>query len=325
MTDLRVRPATRADAAELSALVNAAEEVDRTGEHCVVEDLLEALDNPLIDPARDWVVAEEAGRVVGHCHLRPRAPGEDVLHVGIEGTVRPSHRRRGLGSRLLPLMVARADDYVREHGAHLRPVVTGIAPSTNADLATLLERQRMRPERFSFLMEVDLHDGTTGSVPAVPEGYTLSDWQGIDHDEIREAHNAAFVDHYGFAPWSAPMWAHHVAGSRAHRPGLSLLLRDASGAVAAYVQTAEFEAVTAATGLREAFVGKVGTVEAHRRRGLASVLLDLALDRYRREGFDRSALDVDSENPTGALAIYERAGYRTAVRWTHFRLEDRVG
>ncbi len=50
------------------------------------------------------------------------------------------------------------------------------------------------------------------------------------------------------------------------------------------------------------------------------MLLRIALERYRDAGFDRSALDVDSENPTGALGVYERAGFRTTKRWTNYLL-----
>ena len=94
------------------------------------------------------------------------------------------------------------------------------------------------------------------------------------------------------------------------------------GAISAYLQTSEYDAVREATGIREAYVAKVGTSPQHRRRGLAGALLRIALQRYRNEGFDRAVLDVDSENPTGALGIYERAGFRTRRRWTDYRLEE---
>ena len=80
------------------------------------------------------------------------------------------------------------------------------------------------------------------------------------------------------------MWQQWVSGSRNFRPELSLLLRDDEGAVAAYIQTSEYDAVLEATGKRDAFVAKVGTVPEHRRRGLASLLLRIALDRYRQRG-----------------------------------------
>jgi ribosomal protein S18 acetylase RimI-like enzyme len=158
--------------------------------------------------------------------------------------------------------------------------------------------------------------------PALPEGYTLSTWEGLADAEILAVHNRSFVDLPGWTPWDAPMWETWVSGSRAFRPALSLLARDGAGAVAAYVQTNEYDAVAEATGVREAYVVKVGVSPEHRRLGLASTLLGTALARFREEGFGRAGLDVDSENPTGALAIYERVGFVVQRRWTSYLLES---
>ena len=167
-------------------------------------------------------------------------------------------------------------------------------------------------------MLADLTVPDPAPVPETPAGYTLSTWDGVDPEELRETHNRVFVTHPGFTPWSSEMWVQWVAGSRALRPSLSLLLRDETGAVAAYVQSDEYDAVQQATGIREAYVAKVGTVPEHGRRGLAGTLLRIAMQRYREAGFERASLDVDSENPSGALGIYERAGFRTELRWTDY-------
>jgi ribosomal protein S18 acetylase RimI-like enzyme len=118
------------------------------------------------------------------------------------------------------------------------------------------------------------------------------------------------------------MWSQWVERSRNFRPALSVVARDETGAVAAYIQSAEFDAVAEVTGVREAFVGKVGTLPDHRRQGLAGILLRIVLERYRDAGFDKAALDVDTENPTGALGLYESAGFRTTLRWTNYLLES---
>jgi mycothiol synthase len=312
---------TREDARDVKDLLAAAETVDHTEEHYSVEDVLEETENPMIDLARDWLVVERDGQVVGQTRLMPRAPHDGRVSLGIDGVVHPDHRRTGIGSHVVPLMVTRAHAYARERD--LVPVITGSGPSVNTDLAAVFRSSGLQPERWSFVMEADLHAVGVGTeAPAVPPGYALTTWVGVDPEEMRAAHNVAFVGHYGFTPWGVDMWRQWVSGTRSFRPELSLVLRDESGAVAAYLQTSEFDAVLEATGKRDAFVAKVGTTPEHRRRGLASRLLRIALHRYREAGFDRSSLDVDSENPTGALAIYERAGFRTTLRVTSYRLMD---
>ena len=322
VTDFSTRPVTPDDANAINDLIAAAESVDRTEEHYTVEDVVEELENPMIDLARDWLVVERDGAVVGQSRLFPRAPAAGKLRVSLDGTVHPDHRRQGIGSHLVPLMVSRAREYVRERGPDLRPVIGAQAPANNTDLAAILGREGMQAKRWSFLMEADLHAATRPETPQLPDGYVLSTWEGADHEEIRDAHNRAFVGHPGFSPWSEEMWAQWVSGTRNFRPALSLLARDAEGGIAAYVQSSEYDAVEQATGIREAYVAKVGTLDGHRRRGLADALLRIVLQRYRDGGFGRAALDVDSENPTGALGVYERVGFRTTQRWANYKLQD---
>jgi mycothiol synthase len=319
--DLRFRAPTPADAEALARLAAAAEEVDRTGEHYSSEDMAEELANPLIDRERDWVLAELDGRLVGCALLNPRAPTDDRLSVVLEGIVHPAHRGRGIGSALLERMLGRAPQHVHERGAHLELQLRAGAASDNEGATSLLEDHGFVAHRWNFVMEADLHRAAPGRAPDLPAGYVLETWVGTDDHEIRAAHNCAFMGfHPGFSPWDEALWTQWVSGSRVHRPSLSLLARDAAGSIAAYLQTAEFEAVQETTGLREAFVAKVGTTPDHRRRGLAGVLLGHALVRYREDGFDRAALDVDSENPSGALSIYERAGFEVTKRYTLYTL-----
>ncbi len=118
------------------------------------------------------------------------------------------------------------------------------------------------------------------------------------------------------------MWKQWVTESRSFRPELSFVVVEpaAPERVVAYVQSAEFDAHFEATGRREAYVGKVGTLREFRGRGLAAALLRHALAAYQAAGYDEAALDVDSENPTGALGVYERAGFAVESRWTDYAL-----
>ena len=63
----------------------------------------------------------------------------------------------------------------------------------------------------------------------------------------------------------------------------------------------------------------LGVRPTRRRRGLGGLLLATALESYRAAGYERSVLTVDTGNATGALRLYERAGYAvkdTSVVWT---------
>ena len=57
-------------------------------------------------------------------------------------------------------------------------------------------------------------------------------------------------------------------------------------------------------------VGMLAVRKPWRRRGLGRALLLHAFREFRRRGFERASLGVDSENPTGATRLYESVGMR---------------
>ena len=50
--------------------------------------------------------------------------------------------------------------------------------------------------------------------------------------------------------------------------------------------------------------------EKWRRRGVASALIVSSFKAFRERGLTDAALGVDSENPNGALGLYEGLGFR---------------
>jgi ribosomal protein S18 acetylase RimI-like enzyme len=61
------------------------------------------------------------------------------------------------------------------------------------------------------------------------------------------------------------------------------------------------------------WISVLGVAPAWRRQGLGLALLQESFRRIRATGETVAALGVDSENPTGATRLYERAGMR--VLW----------
>jgi ribosomal protein S18 acetylase RimI-like enzyme len=165
-------------------------------------------------------------------------------------------------------------------------------------------------------MRVTLDGGHVYAPVRPPDGYTVHQYGPRWSAAMLAAHNAAFQDHWGFVSWTEDMWRQWVDESRNLRPALSWVAvhEESPEVVAGYVQSNEYEAYEAATGRSEAYLAKIGVRREHRGRGLASALLRHSLHHYQAAGFAESALDVDTNNPTGAYGLYERAGYRVDVR-----------
>jgi mycothiol synthase len=319
---VQLRPLTLADVPTHAALLAAAEQVDRTNEHYGEDDLVEEYENPDIELGKDIVGAFDGDALVGYFAVYPRLVDDAPLKVHLEGTVHPDHRGRGVGTQLVSAMLIRADA-VHAERAPDRPARLALsAPTANTAQEQLLSEAGLVPLRWNFGMRAQLADLDV-TVPPLPDGLTLVTYSPELDTAMRAAHNEVFLDHPEFTPWSPTAWKQWVSESRNFRASLSVLLvaDDDPSRVVGYVQTNEFDAYAAATGRREAFIAKVGVRRELRGRGLAGVLLREVLRRARDAGFDESALDVDSENPTGALGVYERAGFVVEQRFTQYALD----
>ncbi len=318
---MTLRPLGHADIPALVRLLAAAEAVDRTSEHYNEADLTEEFANPDIELGKDVVGAFRGDELVGYFSVYPRATDGTHQKFHVEGTTDPAHRGEGIGTVLVEAMLARVDEVHRERHPDMPARIGLSGVSANTSQADLLGRFGLVPERWSFVMRTRL--GAVPAPPEVPAGLELRRYDETYAEAMHAAHNEAFVDHPNFTPWTEVMWKQWVTESRSFRPELSFVVVEPSAPerVVAYVQSAEFDAHFQATGRREAYVGKVGTLRDFRGRGLAGTLLRHALAAYQAAGYDEASLDVDSENPTGALGVYERAGFEVENRWTNYALE----
>jgi mycothiol synthase len=56
-----------------------------------------------------------------------------------------------------------------------------------------------------------------------------------------------------------------------------------------------------------------------RKRGLAKALLACAMRKLIELGMHEAALGVDTQNPNGALGLYESMGFKPVKRWVTYR------
>ena len=300
------RPMNPDDAASWAELLAAVEEVDRRGENHDVDDCTEDLADPDLDLPADTVLVLDGDVPVAYQVLRRRGRGDEAgaeRTLTSDAAVHPAHRGRGIGSALVAAARRRADELdvgLRLHVAESNPGAVALARDTG-----------LVPVRWWSELVRDLASPVTAS--PMPDGLTLypvgPSYDAARWDEpLRAAHNAAFADHWGSATIGAQAWSHGRTGTRNFRPECSAAACDPSGDVMGYVISYEFVADTARTGVRELYVAMVGTLAAWRGRGVASALLAYALAAA-AAGYARSSLTVDTQNPTGALGVYERAGY----------------
>jgi len=74
-------------------------------------------------------------------------------------------------------------------------------------------------------------------------------------------------------------------------------------------------------GYSAGYTDLLGVRRAYRGRRIAVALLTHAMHVFARDGMQQAELDVDTDNPTGAPALYARLGYTKSEGSTMYAIE----
>jgi GNAT superfamily N-acetyltransferase len=314
MAEVRWAPPRREDNPEMAALLAAIEAVDVRGETYELEDLTTEWDSVWAHPEENARHLWDGNELVAFVWLTVRPGSRDAHKVGMWGGVRPSHRRRGIGTELFEWAIRRAKEIAPTMEGDLPTKLEADAAAHQTVVRELAERMGLEPVRTFLEIARPTADPIDDVRP--PAGLELVPWT-VDLDEpARLAHLEAFADHWGSEPRTVEEWKQWHTGHRSFRPDLSVLAVDpASGEVVSLVLCAAYpqDWVTVP---REAWINTVGTRRAWRGKGVASWLITSTLRQIAaaEDDFERTILGVDAENPTGALRVYRRLGFSEDVR-----------
>jgi mycothiol synthase len=264
------------------------------------------------DPARQSTGGFDAAgelRALGWVGLR--LGDTEHLRLHFSGVVDPAWRGRGVGRELLAWGEATA----RERAAWRRADLGRDVPAAlqvwvaddREDLARLCAAGGLSVRRCFSTMRLDLRPGVPDA-PEPPAGYRLARVDEHGTEGLREAHNEVFADHWGSQPLTPADWSLLVVDNPTFRPAWSYLVLHGEE-IAGYAAVHAHEDDWPALGFGEAHLDTLGVRRTHRGHRLAGVLLAAVARRAAEVGLAAVALDVDTENPSGALGLYERAGY----------------
>jgi GNAT superfamily N-acetyltransferase len=256
------------------------------------------------------VALAEDGSPVGYVyalHLRSDVREERCY---VFGTVDPRWRGQGIGRGLIDFGVQRATELLQSSSHSLPRFIRVQQFEWITDAHRLYAAAGFVPVRYGDEMLRPL-----GHVPAAGQvdGLRIVPWPLDRNEEIRQEKNAAFADHWGSTPTDASNWAKMTAG-HGSRPDLSFVALDGGDRVVAHCWCARYPHDDELLGRRDGWIESLGTLREWRGRGVASALISHALQAFAADGLTHAALDVDSDNPTGAARLYAALGFESVHR-----------
>jgi mycothiol synthase len=162
----------------------------------------------------------------------------------------------------------------------------------------LLANAGYRDDRHFYRMSIEL--SAPPAEPQWPEGLTYTTFDPAEARAVHEAVNDAFADDHGHHPLPFEEWRRRRIEAPDFDPTLWFIARDRN----AIAGICRCDAKRWGGG----WVGALGVRKPWRRRGLGRALLQQSFLEFYDRGERRVGLGVDTQNPSGATRLYERAG-----------------
>jgi mycothiol synthase len=307
--ELSWRPATLDDTDAVAEIERAMAPVDHPNWVVPAEEAAESLTQPSIDLARDSIVAVDStvGAVIAYgLAVMPRDPERIVRARLTTGGVHPGYRRRGIGRALLGWQVARGLEQLASSDSELPARMVFSTDERATWNSHLAERFGFTATRWFVEQQRDLAD----PIPRIEldPDIRIVQFTRNRSEATRLAKNDAFRDHWGSEPTSEEEWESDLSMSFT-RDDHSYLALGPNDEVAGLLMSVVLEDDWKLQGFSSGYIAILGVPRAFRGRHIAPALLARAMESYREAGYERAVLDVDTDNPSGAVALYEGMGF----------------
>ena len=306
------RPATLSDVPGLVALYTAVDSAYGTHWGGTEEEIRVDFEEPGLELDLDTLLAlAPDGEIAAVGWLMPPRAARDKDLAILWGVTHPHYCRRGLGSTLLAWLEERACQKFQGKGVDRPFFLRTVTPDTMPERMAFYESRGYQLVRSYYRMRRSF--STPLPETRFPAGVRIGPWEQERDAEALEVINIAFQDHWSSAEMTPAQWELFVTGSVSFRRDFSLMAFAGDRLVGACINRI-LEYDNHRTGIHEGWIGTLGVLPDWRKLGVGSALLCESMLRFQAAGYTSAGLSVDTENLTGALAIYERLGFAPVQR-----------
>lgn len=256
--------------------------------------------DPGFDPVGMFIAelnGEAVGRVQAYVDKQREEKKGFIRGLGVV----PEFRRRGIGRELVNKAIESLRDRAMETAECMvrdnKPICKHIFESMRFRLTRVFSTMR----RDLNIIPSNIGENTVVRIRVMKEGME-------DIELLRRLDNEAFTEHFNFRPSTFEEWKHLHSHPDFDQEGwfLALLGGKPVGHVGSWIDSkfVKFK------GIKRGWIATIGVLKPHRRKGIGTSLILRGMDYLKSRGITEVELGVDDKNPTKAIKLYEKAGFK---------------
>ncbi|MEC4892734.1 MAG: GNAT family N-acetyltransferase [Oscillatoria sp. PMC 1051.18] len=293
------------DLAKIVELINDCEAVDCLDEGTSISELRRMLQNPILDLSRDICLWEDSdGKLVAFADVWLKKTAE-FLESSFGFSIHPTARNCNLEKEIVAWAQRRSREVASKDKLSVK--LRTSARAKDKSRVSFLDSCGFQVERYFYRMQRSLLEPIPE--PQFPSGYIVR--HPNHHQEMVawiEMFNNSFIDHWNYQPLTIEEFEYEISDPD-YRNDLDFVAIAPDGTFVAFSYCSINSAENQRKNRREGWIQCLGTIRGFRKQGLATAMLLTGMRSLQAAGMDTALLVVDTENPSGALCLYESVGF----------------
>jgi len=268
----------------------------------VEEMLWQEKEDPNFDPEGRFI-AELDRKPVGAVHANV-----EKLRDEKKGFVRfyvvPESQGKGIERQLVDLAL-------RELKARGMTIAQAFADYREQDRIRALEELEFKRVREFSIMEMDLADVSQniGENKQVAVRFLQKD-RDEDIELLTWLLNETFNEHFNFRPDTVEEVRSFLFSDLYYDKVKEIFFAELDGESVGYIGGGIDEKYNLEKNVQRGDIFTIGVLKKYRQRGVGARLMLHALETFRAKGMTKATLGVDDYNPTKAIRLYEKVGFK---------------
>ena len=279
----------------------------------VEEMLLQEKEDPKFDPEGRFI-AEFGGTPVGVVHANVDKLREEKKGFILFDVV-PESRGRGIERQLV-------ETGLRELKARGMTTAQASVDSRELDYVGLLQGLDFKQVRVISMMEMDLanisHSIGENRQLAIR---TLRKEREEDIKLLTWLSNETFKEHFNSRPDTIEEVRHFLFSDLYYNKVKEIFFAELDGESVGYIGAGIDEKYNLEKNVQAGDIFTIGVLKKYRRRGIGARMILHALETFRAKDMTKATLGVDDYNPTKAIRLYEKVGFKVKKKDLIFERE----